>query len=72
MVEREVEIIGLQGGVLDDALDYLARRRIDLLPLVQATLPLQDGAVAFEKAGQRGSLKVILRNAAESAPGVAS
>jgi threonine dehydrogenase-like Zn-dependent dehydrogenase len=62
LVDREIEVIGVSGGSLEGGLDYLARKRIDILPLVHATLPLQEGVAAFEKAGQRGALKVILRS----------
>jgi threonine dehydrogenase-like Zn-dependent dehydrogenase len=62
LVEREIEIVGVSGGPLHEALDYLATSKLDTLPLVSGKIPLQDGVNAFQQANRRGTLKVILRN----------
>jgi threonine dehydrogenase-like Zn-dependent dehydrogenase len=61
--EREIEIVGVSGGRLEPALDYLQRKRVDILPLVEATLPLAEAPAALEKASLRGSLKIVVHNA---------
>ena len=61
VLDRELEIHGIQGGSLPDALDYLAARRLDLLPLLDRRVELQDGATAFQQAARRGTLKILLQ-----------
>ena len=63
LTEKEVEIVGVSGGRLEPALDYLQRKRVDTLPLVEATLPLAEAPAALEKASLRGTLKVVVHNA---------
>lgn len=62
MVEREVTIIGVSAGPLEDAVEYLQRKSIDMLPLVAARLPFSEGVGAIQQALRRGSLKTILEN----------
>ena len=38
----------------------LARRVIDVDSLIDARYPLEEGLAAFEAAGQKGALKVLL------------
>ncbi len=65
LTEREIDLVGVKGGRLDRSLDYLQRKRIDILPLVDATYPLLDGLAALERAATRGSLKVLIRPSAQ-------
>lgn len=60
--EREVELVGVNGGPVHEAITYLGKKLIDTLPLVSARYALEDGVGAFEKAAQRGMLRVILEN----------
>lgn len=62
IADRELEISGIHGGSLPEALDYLATGKLDTLPLVAARLPMAEGPRAFQQAMRRGTLKVILEN----------
>ena len=39
----------------------MSRRRIDVLPLISARYSLDEGLAAFERAAQKGVLKVLIR-----------
>lgn len=65
VVDRELSVHGVHGGSLDSSLEYLERKRIDLLPLIAARLSLNDGAAGFQQAARRGTLKVLLHVAPE-------
>jgi threonine dehydrogenase-like Zn-dependent dehydrogenase len=60
VVDNEIQVHGINGGSLDAALEYLTRKRIDILPLVAARMNLSDGAAAFQQAARRGTLKILL------------
>ena len=60
VVSRELSLHGVHGGSLEVALEYLERKRIDLLPLIASRLSLSDGAAAVQQAARRGTLKVLL------------
>lgn len=60
LVRREAELVGVSGGPLEPALDFLARKGLDVLPLISARVALMDGVSSFETAARRGSLKTIL------------
>ena len=60
LVVDEVTLIGSRCGPFPPALDLLARKRVDVGSLIQARYPLRDGVLALERAGQPGTLKVIL------------
>jgi threonine dehydrogenase-like Zn-dependent dehydrogenase len=62
LADREIEVVGISGGPLSDALEYLSSSKLDTLPLVTARLPLPDGVDAFQQAARRGTLRVILHN----------
>lgn len=61
LTEREIDLVGVNGGRLERSLEYLKRKRIDILPLVEANLPLLEAEAALERADTRGTLKVIVR-----------
>lgn len=61
VTEKEIDLVGVRGGRLDRSLEYLLRKRIDILPLGAATYPLLDGMAAFDQASTRGALKVFVR-----------
>jgi len=60
LVERELEMVGVGCGPLGPALEFLASRAVDVLPLIDGKYALDDGVAAFQRAGQRGSLRTIL------------
>lgn len=59
VVVNEITLIGSRCGVLQPAIEYL-KSRVDLSPLIQAVYPIDDGIKAFEKAKNKGSLKVLI------------
>lgn len=62
LVEREATVHGVSAGPLEDAVEYLRRKTIDILPLIAARLPFSEGVGAVQQALRRGSLKTILEN----------
>ncbi len=63
LTENEIDLIGVNGGRLEDSLAYLQRKRLDILPLVAGSYSMQEAMTALEKANTRGTLKVLVRNA---------
>jgi threonine dehydrogenase-like Zn-dependent dehydrogenase len=62
LTEKEIDLVGVSGGRLEDSLKYLQRKRIDILPLVEGAYSLSEVMAAFEKASRRGALKIMIRN----------
>jgi threonine dehydrogenase-like Zn-dependent dehydrogenase len=62
IVEREAELVGVSAGPIEGAVEYLARKTLDVLPLIASRHPLSEGVGATQTALRRGSLKVILEN----------
>ena len=60
VVVDEVTLIGSRCGPFPPAIRLLANRQIDVAPLIQARYSLDDGLAAFERAAQKGTLKVIV------------
>ncbi|HKK73029.1 MAG TPA: alcohol dehydrogenase catalytic domain-containing protein [Candidatus Krumholzibacteria bacterium] len=60
LVGREAELVGVGGGPLQPAIEFLSTRVVDVLPLIDAKYPLDDGVSAVERAGQRGTLRTML------------
>ncbi|HZV00275.1 MAG TPA: alcohol dehydrogenase catalytic domain-containing protein [Planctomycetota bacterium] len=60
IVIDEVRVLGSRCGSIPRALRALEERLVDPTPLLQATLPLARALDAFRKAGERGTLKVVL------------
>jgi 2-desacetyl-2-hydroxyethyl bacteriochlorophyllide A dehydrogenase len=61
LVVDEIEILGSRCGPMDTAMAFLASGRIDPTGLIHHEFSIDDGVSAFEQAGQRGCLKVLLR-----------
>jgi threonine dehydrogenase-like Zn-dependent dehydrogenase len=61
VVVNEVQIIGSRCGRFHPAIELLATGRVDVLTLVSAVLPLEEGLFAFDQAAAPESMKVILR-----------
>jgi len=61
VVVNEITIVGSRCGRFEPALDLLARRRIDVSPLLSAEFPLSDAPRALALAGKPGIFKVLLR-----------
>ena len=62
VVVNELRIIGSRCGPFPRAIQALAQGRIDPRPLITAIYPLDQALEAFERARQRESLKILLRN----------
>ena len=60
LVVDEIALIGSRCGPLRSALDLLRRGRIDASSVRDDRFPLEEGVRAFERAAERGVLKVLL------------
>ena len=61
VVVDEITIVGSRCGRFAPALRLLAQGKIDVKSLIDHEVPLGDVKRAFELAGQRGALKVLVR-----------
>ena len=61
IVVNEITIIGSRCGPFAKALDLLADHRVDVSYLIEARYPLEQGLAAFDRAQQRGVLKILLK-----------
>lgn len=59
-VVDEVSLVGSRCGPFEPALRLLAQKLVDVSSLVRARYRLSDGLAAFERAGQRGTLKILI------------
>lgn len=60
IVVDEITLIGSRCGPFEPAIRLLANRQIDVESLIQARYPLDEGVAAFERAAQKGTLKVLV------------
>jgi alcohol dehydrogenase len=60
IIVNEITLIGSRCGRFEAALPLLADARIRTDEMIAARFPLREAAQAFERAGQRGVLKVLL------------
>jgi threonine dehydrogenase-like Zn-dependent dehydrogenase len=61
LVVDEIRVVGSRCGPFPPAIRLLSQGLVDVLPLVEAEYPLDEALVAFEHAGRRGALKVLVR-----------
>lgn len=61
IVVDEITIVGSRCGRFQRAIDLLAAQKVDVMPLIQAHYPLQEGLAAFQAAQTKGSMKVLLQ-----------
>lgn len=61
LVVDEIRIVGSRCGPFPPALRLLAHELVDVAPLIAAEYPLDQALAAFEHAGRRGTLKVLVR-----------
>jgi 2-desacetyl-2-hydroxyethyl bacteriochlorophyllide A dehydrogenase len=61
IVVNEITLIGSRCGSFEPALKLLAESKVDPLPLIEATFPLDQGVNAFELAASPGVLKVLIK-----------
>ena len=67
LVVKEITLIGSRCGPFGPALELLAAGTIDVGALLDSRFPLTDGVAAFDRAAQRGALKVLLDISTDSA-----
>ena len=60
LVVDEITLVGSRCGPFAPALELLARKWIDPLPLIEARYPLAEGLRALEHAARPGARKVLL------------
>jgi len=60
VIVNEVTLVGSRCGRFEPALELLERHAIDVSAMISESLPLTHAAEAFEKAAQKGILKVLL------------
>ncbi len=60
LVVDEITLIGSRCGPFSPALELLSQKTVDVDYLVQARYSLTDGLIAFDRAQQKGILKVLL------------
>lgn len=60
IVVDEITLIGSRCGPFQKAINLLAQKAIDVNSLIQHRYPLEEAISAFESAGKRGVLKVLL------------
>ena len=60
IVIDEVQVIGSRCGPFPKAIDALARRAVDVRPLIEAEFDLDDAEDAFRAAATRGARKILL------------
>lgn len=60
IVVDEVALIGSRCGPFEASLRLLARGLVEVRPLISAVFPMDQAEAAFERAGVRGALKVLV------------
>ncbi|HMQ02377.1 MAG TPA: alcohol dehydrogenase catalytic domain-containing protein [Pyrinomonadaceae bacterium] len=61
IVVDEIMIVGSRCGRMAPAVDLLIDKKIDVTKLVDDEFPLTDGLAAFDRATEKGVLKVLIR-----------
>jgi alcohol dehydrogenase len=61
VIVNEITLVGSRCGRFEPALDLLNRNLIPVEEMISEQLPLADAPRAFERAAQKGVLKVLLR-----------
>jgi len=60
VVVDEVALVGSRCGPFEPALRLLAQNLVEVTPLIQGRFRLSEGLAAFERAAQRGTLKILI------------
>jgi threonine dehydrogenase-like Zn-dependent dehydrogenase len=61
VVVDEIHVVGSRCGPFPAALRLLEQRRVNVQALIETEYPLDQALAAFDRAGQRGCLKVLVR-----------
>lgn len=65
-VVNEISLVGSRCGLFAPALEALRDQSVRVEEMIQARYPLEDGVLAFEKASEPGTLKVLVDIAGSS------
>jgi alcohol dehydrogenase len=60
IIVNEITLVGSRCGRFEVALPLLGDARVRTDEMIAARFPLREAAAAFERAGKRGVLKVLL------------
>ncbi|MBD0361752.1 MAG: alcohol dehydrogenase catalytic domain-containing protein [Coleofasciculus sp. C3-bin4] len=66
LVVDEITLIGSRCGPFPQALQVISQEQVDVKYLIQSHYPLEEAIAAFDRAQERGILKVLLEIGAES------
>lgn len=61
VIVHEITLVGSRCGRFAPALRLLKSGRVDVRPMIHDVMPLSEAARAFDRAAERGVLKVLLR-----------
>lgn len=61
LVVNEITLIGSRCGPFRQAIELLKDKKVEVKPLISAGYPLEEGLIAFEKARDKGALKILLK-----------
>ncbi|MGA2712586.1 MAG: alcohol dehydrogenase catalytic domain-containing protein [Bryobacteraceae bacterium] len=62
VIVNEITLIGSRCGRFEPALELLQLGAIDVTSMISERMPLADAPAAFDRAAQRGAMKVLLSN----------
>ncbi len=62
VIVNEISLIGSRCGRFEPAMKLIRARKLNLGPMVQQSFPLDQAPKAFQKAAERGALKILLQN----------
>lgn len=62
VIVNEISLIGSRCGRFEPAMKLIRGRKLNLGPMVQQSFPLDQAPKAFQKAAERGALKILLQN----------
>lgn len=66
LVVDEITLIGSRCGPFPEALELLSQNKVDVKYLIQDSYALENAIAAFDRAQQRGVLKILLEISADS------
>jgi alcohol dehydrogenase len=62
VIVNEITLVGSRCGRFEPAIELLKRRKIRVEDMISESLPLVEAPRAFDRAAERGVLKVLLSN----------
>ncbi len=62
VVVNEIQLLGSRCGRFEPALRLLERKKINVREMISAIVPLAQAPLAFERAAEKGTLKILLES----------